>query len=112
MCCSFGWSFGLSLAAALVAMPLAHDAGAQTYPGKPVRIVVSTGAGGFIDVVARFFATKFAEKSGQPVTVENVAGAGGQLAADRVSKSARDGSGRLAPNPGPAPVGPTPATPN
>jgi YD repeat-containing protein len=106
MRCSFGWSVGWTLAAALVAMPIAHDAGAQTYPGKPVRIVVSTGAGGFIDVVARFFANKFAEKSGQPVTVENIAGAGGQLAADRVSKSAPDGSVLLVSNPGPITVGP------
>ena len=80
----------ISLAAALLlAAPLAC---AQTWPAKPVRVVLPfpPGAGG-IDVMARLIGQKFTEDFGQPVLVENRSGAAGAIAADFVAKSAPDG---------------------
>jgi len=66
-------------------------AGAQTFPAKPVRIVVPYPAGGAVDVMARVFAQKFSDAWGQPVLVENRAGAGGNVGAEIVAKSSPDG---------------------
>ena len=71
---------------------IATLAGAQTgYPDKPVRIFVGFTPGSATDITARAFAQKFNEAWNVPVTVENVPGAAGSVAADRVSKSAPDG---------------------
>ena len=62
------------------------------YPDKPVRFIVGFTAGSATDITARLFAQKFAEAWKVPVTVENVPGAGGSTAGDRVAKSAPDGA--------------------
>ena len=81
-----------SLLVAFPALLIATLAGAQTgYPDKPVRIFVGFTAGSATDITARAFAQKFNEAWNVPVTVENVPGAAGSVAADRVSKSAPDG---------------------
>src|SRR2546426_11865001 len=61
------------------------------YPSKPVRIVVSFAAGGPTDTVARIMGTKMGELLGQQFVVENKAGAGGNIGAEQVAKSAPDG---------------------
>ena len=75
--------------AALVAAVSA--ATAQTYPAGPVRVLVPFGAGGATDVVARVFADRLQQRMGQSFTVENRAGAAGQLAAAAFARAAPDG---------------------
>ncbi|MBL8381479.1 MAG: tripartite tricarboxylate transporter substrate binding protein [Burkholderiales bacterium] len=77
------------LAAGLVA--LAAGAGAQTYPAKPVRIVVPYPPGGTVDVVARVVAQRLGEQTGQQFIVDNRAGANGTVGSDHVAKAAPDG---------------------
>jgi tripartite-type tricarboxylate transporter receptor subunit TctC len=69
----------------------ANPAPAQTYPAKPIRVLVPFVAGGAVDVLGRLAAAKMSESLGQPVIVENRAGAGGNIAADAVAKSPPDG---------------------
>lgn len=67
------------------------SASAQSYPTKPVRFVVPYPPGGPLDTVARLLADKMKDGLGQPVIVENKPGAGGNIGADLVAKSAPDG---------------------
>lgn len=76
-------------AVALSALPL--PALAQAYPSKPVTLIVPTGAGGGTDVVARVMSKRLGELLGQPVVVENKAGAGGIIGTQFVAKAAPDG---------------------
>jgi len=64
---------------------------AQTYPAKPVRIIVPYAAGGTSDILARQLGPKLSEAWGQPVIVENKPGANGNVGADLVVKSPPDG---------------------
>src|SRR5215468_7248755 len=78
--------------AVLVALALgAADASAQIYPAKPIRIIVPFAAGGAVDALARVISAKLQDSFGQPVIVENRAGAGGVTGADLVAKSSPDG---------------------
>ena len=71
------------------ALPL--GAQAQTWPAKPIRIIVAYPAGGVSDVVARALGDKLSERLGTPGVVENKAGAGGTIGMDAVAKAAPDG---------------------
>lgn len=77
----------LSLLAAVLALP----AGAQTFPNKPVRIIVVYPPGGTSDAVTRLIAEKLAPALGQQVLVENRGGAGGAIGMDAMAKSPPDG---------------------
>ncbi len=77
-----------TLVAAAFLSPMAI---AQSFPSKPVRIVVPFGAGGVADVTARVVAQKMAESLGQAVVIENKPGAGGIVAGDTVAKAEPDG---------------------
>ncbi len=70
---------------------LGHTVVAQTYPAKPIRIVVPFPAGGIADLFARVIGQKFNEAWGQPAVVENRPGAGGNIGAEIVAKSPPDG---------------------
>ena len=85
---------GLALAigvafASLSSMP--SDALAQSYPAKPVRMIIPFPPGGTLDTVGRQLAQKLSEQMGQPFVVENRPGGNGTIGADAVAKSAADG---------------------
>jgi tripartite-type tricarboxylate transporter receptor subunit TctC len=77
--------------AALVLALFSAGAFAQTYPSKPIRIVVPYAAGGTSDILARQIGPELNKSWGQPVVVENKPGANGNVGADFVAKSTPDG---------------------
>jgi tripartite-type tricarboxylate transporter receptor subunit TctC len=80
------------LCALLLAMPLLHSiALAQSYPVKPVRIIVPFPPGGTTDLIARVIQAKFQEMLGQQVLIENRSGAGGAVGAAEAARAAPDG---------------------
>jgi len=74
-----------------LACALALSAGAQTWPAQPIKIIVPFTAGTGMDTIARAVAPKLSERLGQPVVVQNQAGASGNIGADTVAKSTADG---------------------
>ena len=84
-------SFMLSAAAALSAAALPRDASAQAFPTKPIKIIVPFPAGGPADTAVRIAQPVMEKALGQPIVVENVAGAAGQVGALRVKQAEPDG---------------------
>ena len=74
-----------------LALCFATSAQAQGYPDRPIRLIAPFPAGGLADVLARAVGDEMSKSLGQPVIVENRAGAGGNTGADAVAKSAPDG---------------------
>lgn len=81
----------LALAVSVAAACTAGSAGAQSYPSKPITIVVAYPAGGDTDALARLFAEKLSARIGQPVVVDNRPGASGVIGSSHVAKSPADG---------------------
>ena len=77
--------------AAAVAAALPAPALAQAWPSKPIRIICGYPAGGLTDIFARAYGEYISQKTGQPVTVENKAGASGAIAAEQVKSAPADG---------------------
>lgn len=76
---------------ALLLTAVALAAHSQTFPSKPVHLIVPFAAGGGTDILARNLAPKLGELLGQPVVIENRAGAGGNIGSEAVAKAAPDG---------------------
>lgn len=82
---------GAMLVATMIGPLAVPAATAQSYPASPVKLIVPFGAGGATDVLARVFADRLQKSMGQSVTVENRAGAGGQIAATAFARAPADG---------------------
>ena len=67
------------------------SASAQTYPNKPIRLIVSTSPAGITDIIARILGQYITAKTGQPHVIDNRAGASGNIAMDAVAKAPPDG---------------------
>jgi tripartite-type tricarboxylate transporter receptor subunit TctC len=82
----------LHLAVGAAALPAtARRARAQAYPSRPITMVVPTAAGGAMDTFARFMAERMRVSLGQPVIIESVGGANGNIGVGRVARAAPDG---------------------
>ncbi len=90
----------------LVAASLAGGAIAQSYPSKPVKLIVTYPPGGSSDLLARVFGAKLSEIWGQPVVVESKPGAAGSIGMDYAAKQPNDGYSFVVGNIGPAAVNP------
>jgi tripartite-type tricarboxylate transporter receptor subunit TctC len=77
--------------AAVLSCGMAGPGAAQSYPVKPVRVVVPYPAGGPVDILGRIIAQRLTESLGQPFVVDNRAGASGNIGSEFVAKSAPDG---------------------
>ena len=73
------------------ALPLLRPAQAETYPARPITVVVPFPAGGPSDVTARILADRMRDTLGQPLVIENVGGAAGSIGTGRVARAAPDG---------------------
>jgi len=82
----------LHLAAGAVTLPaVSRIARAQTYPTRPVRLIVAFPAGGSSDIVARLLGQRLSERLGQPIVIDNRPGAGGNIGTEAVAKAVPDG---------------------
>ena len=79
------------IVAALAAFVLAAPVAAQTYPSKPIRLIVPFPPGGGTDAVSRMVAQELAKSTGWTVVVENKAGAGGMIGLQEAARARNDG---------------------
>jgi tripartite-type tricarboxylate transporter receptor subunit TctC len=77
--------------AVLACLLCAAPALAQSWPAKPIHLLVPFAAGGTVDIVARLLGQRLGEELGQPLVIENKGGAGGTIAANQVAKAPPDG---------------------
>ena len=96
---------GVSAALLIASSAFAQDPAAD-YPNRPIKIIVCVPAGGGVDTVTRIVAEGLHQKLGQPVIVENRAGAAGNIGAEAVFTSEPDGYTLLAAQPAPLTVNP------
>ena len=97
---------GAKLLVLVLLSSLGSVAAAQNYPSKPIRLIVPFVAGGGTDITGRIIGQKLAGILGQPIVVDNRAGAGGVIGADLVAKALPDGYTLLLGSPGPLTINP------
>src|SRR5919107_2689717 len=85
------WTTTASCLVVVAGFSAAATAHAQTYPAKPVRIVVPFAAGGGVDLTARILAQRLTERAGQTFLVENRTGASGMIGTEYVARATPDG---------------------
>ena len=95
-----------STLSAMLVTALAPAAFSQTYPAKPIRLIVPFVPGGGTDLIARILSQRLTEPLGQTVIVDNRPGAGGVIGAELVAKSPPDGYTLLMGTPGPLTINP------
>ena len=89
---SANWLKGLMLALlTLASLGLTQAQAQDSYPTKPIRMIVPLAAGSAVDGAARLLTAKMAQNMGQPIVIENIAGSSGLIGADRLAKAAPDG---------------------
>jgi len=81
----------LRLAAGAATLPAVSHASAQSYPARPITMIVSFAAGGPTDVIGRVLAARMRESLGQPIIIENVSGADGSIGTGRAARARPDG---------------------
>ena len=84
-------AIGFLLAITVVIFPSPAAGAADTYPSKPIRLIIAFPPGGSTDIVGRMIAQKLSERLGKPVVAENRGGAGGTIGMEMVAKSEPDG---------------------
>ena len=89
---SANWLKGLMLALlTLASLGLTQAQAQDSYPTKPIRMIVPLAAGSAVDGAARLLTAKMAQNMGQPIVIENITGSSGLIGADRLAKAAPDG---------------------
>jgi tripartite-type tricarboxylate transporter receptor subunit TctC len=89
---SASWLKDVMLALLILASVGVAQAQAQdSYPNKPIRMIVPLAAGSAVDGAARLLTAKMSQNMGQPIVIENLAGSSGLIGADRIAKAAPDG---------------------
>src|SRR5215510_7786609 len=101
-----GEAFHKVAVSVILAFGLAGGTVAQTYPTKPVRLIVPFAPGGGTDILGRLLCQRLAESMGQPFIVDNRGGAGGVIGAELAAKSPADGYTLLLGSPGPLTINP------
>jgi tripartite-type tricarboxylate transporter receptor subunit TctC len=81
----------IAVAAVVALAALTAAAAADTWPNRPIRLVIPYPPGGAVDLIARLYGQGLSTRLGQPVVIENKPGSGGNLASDLVAKAAPDG---------------------
>src|SRR5258707_1819184 len=89
---SCSWAISSALSLAVLALSLTGGAKAQTYPDRPVRIIVPIGPGGAYDIIGRLLANKLTEQTGQAFFVENRTGGGTLVGTQAAAAAPADGS--------------------